>query len=112
MDTITTGLTTSSNLVSHEACVLSACVGIEIQALGFAPFGEIVRVYINANDADASAFQLLLASKSGLQPLRVGAVEFVAILEHGSEFDEVLGLEPSHTGDLRLHANSSEISNV
>jgi len=98
-----TTLGTSDCLVGDEASVLVSCFGIEFHPVGFAPFGELVRVNVYAHDPMALGFELLASALCGGKPLLVGPMEFVAVLEQGAKPVEVLGLVPSHTDDLNLH---------
>lgn len=107
MNTLGTTLPASCDLVRNEISVLHPCCGIEFQPLGFAPFGEIVRVNVYSNNTSALTLETFVSGLSRFQPLRVGPMEFVAILEHGADAEEVFRLEPSHSDDMYLHVDSS-----
>lgn len=93
-------LNPSENLVGDPGGVSVSAIGVELLPLGFAPFGEIVRVNVNADHAHAFCLKTFAANFGCRQPLIVGPMEFVAVLEHGSKPVEVLTLEPHHAGGL------------
>jgi len=97
--------------VGDQARVLHAGVGVEIHPLGYAPLGEIVRVNVYTDDPQSFDLLGFAAGFGCAQPLIVGPMEFVTILEHGPQADKVLGLEPGHTDDLHLssHAVPSDV---
>lgn len=106
-------LDTCDGLVGNETGVGASTVGVEFQPLGFAPFGEIVRVQVNADYAPAFCLESFAASFGGGQPLIVGPMEFVAILKHGAQPDVVLALEPDHAGSLNgSHTASIEVTDT
>lgn len=80
-----------------------ASFSIELQPLGFAPFGELVRVKVYADHPDAAGFERLAALFCGQQPLLIGPMEFVAILKQGAQAGEIPGGVPDHPDDLSLH---------
>lgn len=83
-----------------------ATVGVELQPLGLAPLGEIVRVNVCPNDPDAFDLLSFAASFGGSQPLIVGPMEFVTILKHGHEAGPVVTGVPGHADGLNLHGTS------
>lgn len=93
-------------LVGDQARVLHAGVGVELHPLGHAPLGEIVRVNVYADDPQSFDLLGFAAGFGCAQPLIVGPMEFVTVLEHGPQADKVLGLEPGHTDDLYLSSHA------
>lgn len=96
-------LACTEGLVRDEARVLASSIGIEFQPLGLAPGGELVRVKVSADNFHPLSLERLAACLSSSQPLIVGVMEFVTILEHGAHLGEVLALEPGESYGLDLH---------
>lgn len=88
-----------------------ATVGVELQPLGLAPLGEIVRVNVCPNDPDAFDFLSFAASFGGSQPLVIGPMEFVTILKHGHETGPVVTGVPGHADGMDLHGASPVVGN-
>lgn len=84
---------------------LCSSVGVEFHPLGLTPFGELVRVYVHANNPDAFCLKSFAALFSSHPPLIVGAMQFVTILEHNFEPEKVLGLIPGHANSVNIHGN-------
>ena len=91
-------LDTGENLVGNPVGVGASTVSVEIFPVGFAPNGEIVRVKVNADHAHAFCLKTFAADFGSGQPLVVGPMEFLTVLEHGAKPVEVLALEPHHGG--------------
>lgn len=98
---------TGQHLVGNLAGVAHACVGVEIHPLGNAPAGEIVRVNVYADDAQAFDLVRFAAGFGCAQPLIVGPMEFVTVLEHGAQTDKILPLEPRHADRAHLIDHAS-----
>lgn len=73
-------LDAGDHFVGDPSGVGVSAVGVEILPLGFAPYGEIVRVNVNADHAHAFCLQSFATKFSGGQPLIVGPMEFVTVL--------------------------------
>jgi hypothetical protein len=93
----------ADSFVSTNISELYSCFGVEFHPVGFAPFGEIVRVNVYTNNPDPLALNVFAASFCGHQPLFVGPMEFIAILKHGSQTSESIFSVPSHSSDANLH---------
>ena len=86
-----------------------SCISVEFQPLGFTEFGELVRGYVNADHAVSFCLKSFAALVSSHEPLIVGVMEFVTILEHGAKTSEVLGFVPSHADNLNLHNDNPNV---
>lgn len=95
-------LNTRQDLVGNFAGIAHTCVGVEIHPLGSAPVGEIVRINVHADDPQSFDLLSFAAGFGCPQPLIVGPMEFVTVLEHGAQAGEILRLEPGHADDLHL----------
>lgn len=93
-------LNTCKNLVHDESGVSVSAIGVELMPLGFAPFGEIVRVNVNADHAPAFCLKTFAADFGCGQPLIVGPMEFVTVLKHEQQPSPVLSPVPDHAGCL------------
>ena len=74
----------------------SAPLGVEFVPMGFTPEGEVLRVYVNANDEQAFCLEDFAAFFCGGKPLVIGPMEFVAIFKHDAQGGVVLPFEPRH----------------
>jgi hypothetical protein len=81
-----------------------ASVGIELLPICSTPAGKLVRVNVYTDDASAATLKFVAALFGINEPLLIGPMEFVAILKHGPQPNEVFGREPDHRNNLNLHA--------
>lgn len=110
MDTIAD--TASGQSIRDDIRALHSTCGIEIQPLGHAPFGEIVKVNVHSENPDHLSLEALLTSLGGCQPLRIGPMEFVTILKHSAEPEIIVGPIPGHADDFDLHKNAPDENKI
>jgi hypothetical protein len=58
-----------------------ACLGIDIQPMFSAPFGELVRICVYPDDLDPAALLEFMSVFGPPQPLQIGPGEFIAIFK-------------------------------
>lgn len=104
MNTITT-LSAGHGPISDDAGVSLACFGIDVMPLGSTPLGELVKVNINFDYADALSAEALITSISIDKPLRIGDGQFVTIFKQSAQPVVAFSAEPSHTHNQNLHKN-------
>ncbi|MDO9105200.1 MAG: hypothetical protein Q7U57_09595 [Methylovulum sp.] len=75
---------TRNDLVSDHTGVLVSCIGVEFQPLGYAAFGELVRINVYAENPMSLDLESLFICLGGCKPLVVGPMEFVTILKHAA----------------------------
>lgn len=102
-------ISTTEHLSGIEAGEFLPCVGVDFEPLGSTPFGKLVRVYVHANYPATFCLKSFASLLSSHEPLIVGDMEFVTILEHGAKTDEVLGFVPGHTDNLNLHNENPNV---
>jgi hypothetical protein len=94
------------DLVRDPRRELLTTAGVEFQPLGFAPRGEIVLVEVRPNDESAFDFLAFATDFCGHEPLVVGPMQFVAVLEHHAQRVEGGAIaKPGHSdrGDGLIH---------
>ena len=96
-------VSTGNHLISDPTGVFVPSVGVDFHPLGFTPFGELIRVYVYTENPDVFCLKTFARLLSSHEPLIVGRMEFVTILEYGTKPDEVLALIPRNTDCLNLH---------
>lgn len=98
----------SGELRRDEVGVPHTSFGVELQPLGFAPFGEIVRVQIHTENPDALCLESLAVPLGRGKPLIVGPMEYVTVFEHGAKNGEGFTSEPRKSSNLNLHSSSTD----
>ena len=65
----------------YEVGITSTCFGLEIQPVCFAPYGEVLRVNVHADDPNPEALLTFAKTLSGGEPCFVGPTEFITVLK-------------------------------
>lgn len=92
------GFVPIEHVTGHQCGIVHATCGVELLPVLSAPFGEVVRVNVYAEDPDPGFLLRLAAGFGGSQPLFIGPMEFLAVLKKPAQPVEGLGAIPGHSG--------------
>jgi hypothetical protein len=71
-----------------------SCIGIDIQAVGIAPNGELVRVNYSSNNEMSLALQVAFDFLGAIEPSIIGCGERICVLHNPEDFSVILAEIP------------------